>query len=480
MTGERPLPTLGRLLAIRTLLVAAASMLLLLGFFAVRYLNQREELTQHTLEVASAAIGAAVAEGRDPASWPLYRDYPKSYAFRVFDTSRPLGNQLWMAANAALLPPMPPPLPGEMDPVLRLHERFEALPRRAGEQRASNRWMYTDWQSIHARGVWVQVAMVGDPAWTLRGSLEKELFDHVLLPTAVLVPTMAIAMLLVIQRALRPLTWIAEQTRAVSLAAARGTALARLPKDGLTRELHDLVKSVNNMIGTVDSTLARERAFAADAAHELRTPLAVLRLRIADLPKGPVTQQLDEELAGLAHLVSQLLRFAQAEEVMAAEQCAINLANLARAVCEDMAPAAMGRGQKLAFAAAEQPVVVPGNPSLLGVALRNLVENALRAAPSGTTVTVSVTPDRITVDDRGPGVADVNKAVIFERLWQADRRRDGAGIGLALVRRIAQLHGGRVWVEDRRGGGARFVMQLSSEPEALSPHQGTLHQAAAG
>jgi signal transduction histidine kinase len=464
MTRRQP-PTLVRRLALRMALVAAASVVALFGFFLVRYLHSREELSQHTLEAAAVAIGAAIADDADPTTWPLYRNHPDAYAFRAFDTSLPSGRQLLIEANAKLLPPLPAARPGEPDPIRRLRERFEALPLPNG-QRTSNRWMLTDWQSIQARGIWVQVAMIGDPAWTMRAALEQEIFDHVVLPAGVLVPTMTLAMLLVIRRALRPLTRIAEATRTLSLAAARGTPLAPLPEDGLTRELRVLVRVVNALLGTLDATLTRQRAFAADAAHELRTPLAVLRLQVAELPKGPVTERLDEELAALAHLVGQLLRFAQADEVMATERHAFDVATVARLTCEDMAPAALARQHELAFVAPEQPVILTGNPALLAVALRNLVENALRASPSGSTVTVSVTPVGLTVEDSGPGVLDANKAKIFDRLWQADRRREGAGIGLALVRRIAQLHEGAVWVEDRPGGGARFVLRLTPLPEA--------------
>ena len=462
---RRQTPTLVRRLALRMALVAAASVVALFGFFMARYLNSREELSQHTLEAAAAAIGTAIADGDDPTRWPLYRNHPDAYAFRVFDTTLAPGRQLLIEANAALLPPLSPAGPAGGDPVRRLRERFEALPLVSG-QRTSTRWMLTDWQSIQARGIWVQVAMIGDPAWTMRAALEQEIVDHVLLPAGVLVPTMTLAMLLVIRRALRPLTRIAETTRTLSAAAARGTRLAPLPEDGLTRELRALVRVVNALLGTLDATLTRERAFAADAAHELRTPLAVLRLQVAELPKGPVSERLDEELTALAHLVSQLLRFAQADEAMAGERRAFDVAAVARLTCEDMAPAALAGQHELEFVAPEQPVVLPGNPALLAVALRNLVENALRASPRGSTVSVSVTPDGLTVEDSGPGVLDANKAKIFERLWQADRRRDGAGIGLALVRRIAQLHDGAVWVEDRPGGGARFVLRLAPLPEA--------------
>ena len=466
MHGRTP-TTLVRMLTVRMMLVAATAAVLLLAFFMAHYLRSPAELSQQTLEAQATTIATALANGQNPAQWPLYRDRPDAYGFRAFDKALPAGQRLLGQANAALLPPLPAPLPTggaeQIDPVLRLRERFEEVPQPNGT-RTANHWMLTSRHAVGGRGIWVQTVMLGDPQWLWMTALSDEMLVHVAVPVGVLVPTMTLAMLLVMRRALRPLESVARQTHALSRAAARGVALPPLSQNGLTRELVDLVGSVNTMLAKLDTALARERAFAADAAHELRTPLAVLRLQVAELPKGPVAKRMDEELATLAHLVGQLLRFAQAEEVMATERRIVDVTAVARTTCEELAPTAATRQQELAFSAPEQPVMMSGNPTLLSVALRNLVENALRATPPGGLVTVSVGPDGMVVEDNGPGVPDTHKPYIFDRLWQAERRREGAGIGLALVRRVAQLHDAAVWVEDRPGGGARFVLQLSRPP----------------
>jgi len=467
MTAPRTPQPLARLLAVRMTLVAAASALGLLALFMVHYLHRPYEMSEQTLTDEAAGIAAALVDGHDPGRWPLYQGNPHAYAFRAFDKSRPAGERLLAEANAALLPAMPAAPRGQADAVLGLREQFEALPRADG-MRASNGWMLTSGQTVQGRRIWVQAAMIGDPAWSLGRALGQEMIVHVAIPAGVLVPMMTLGIWVVMRRALRPLEQIAQQTRALGLAAARGTALAPLPENGLTRELGEVVRAVNVMLGELDRALARERAFAADAAHELRTPLAVLRLEVAELADGRMAKRLDEELAGLAHLVGQLLRFAQAEEVMASERRAVDVVEVARMTCEDLAPAALVREQELVFVAPEHTVMVSGNPTLLAIALRNLVENALRAAPSGGIVTVGITPQGLAVEDSGPGVPDAQKPHVFNRLWQADRRRDGAGIGLALVRRIAQLHDGAVWVEDRPGGGARFVLQLAPAAQATT------------
>lgn len=281
---------------------------------------------------------------------------------------------------------------------------------------------------------------------------------RVLLPSGLLILVMACAVLWVIRSALLPLQRVARETRALADMVAQGERMQPLAKDGLTLEMREVVRALNGMTARLNATIARERAFAADVAHELRTPLAVLRLQLAEPPPGQVARQLDEEVAALAHLVGQLLRFAQAEEAMASERRPCNLSAIARDVCEELAPSALRRRQELSFVAPDESLIVSGNPTLLAVAVRNLVDNALRVSPVEGLVTVSILAQGLAVEDSGPGVPDAHKPRVFDRLWQADRRRGGAGIGLALVRRVMQLHDGAVTVEHCSDGGARFVL----------------------
>jgi signal transduction histidine kinase len=128
----------------------------------------------------------------------------------------------------------------------------------------------------------------------------------------------------------------------------------------------------------------------------------------------------------------------------------------------------MRRGIVIEFDAPVAPVQVLGNAALIDIALRNVLDNAIRFAPTGSDVSVTVAPDAtVYVDDRGPGVADEYKELIFDRFRRADRSRGGAGIGLALVRRVARLHGGDVRVEDREGGGARFILSFAAPDIAV-------------
>ncbi len=437
---------------------SAAGLLLIIG---LQYGLETETLRRQTLVLEAAAIAKAIANGQNPALRPLYAQYPNAYAFRVFDQA--LGH-IWgtmPSANSTLLPPLPPAVEDPDDPVLRRDEQFGSLPQSAAPR--DDAWMLTVRMTARGRGFWVQTAMIGDPAWQWRFTIGKELLGDGLLPVGVLVPSLTLAILLTTYRALRPLTRIAEQARALGEAAASGRALTPLSAERLPREFADVVSALNAMIDRLDRSLARQRQFASDTAHELRTPLAVLRLKVAELPDRAQAAQLDEELAGLAQLIGEMLRFAHAEDVMATERQPMDIAAVVRDACGSLAARAVARGIELELIAPDEGLTLPSHAELLTALVRNLVDNALSIAPPGSTVTIRVEPPgRVIVEDEGPGVPDAQKTALFARLWRAERqRRDGAGIGLALVRRIAQLHGGDVWVEDRPGGGARFVAQLT-------------------
>ncbi len=149
---------------------------------------------------------------------------------------------------------------------------------------------------------------------------------------------------------------------------------------------------------------------------------------------------------------------------MARQRDSVDVGAVARKVCEELAGSALARRQEIEFDAPDNLMPVLGHPALIETAIRNVVDNALKYAAAGTTINVRVDPaSRVTVEDRGPGVADAHKELVFNRFWRGDRRRGtGAGIGLALVRRIAQLHGGDASVTDREGGGARFMLSFAA------------------
>ena len=150
-----------------------------------------------------------------------------------------------------------------------------------------------------------------------------------------------------------------------------------------------------------------------------------------------------------------------------------DLREISRAACEELALVAVAQRKLIEFDEPPTPVPASCNADFLGVAIRNVIENALHASPEGATVSISVGAGRkVTVEDRGPGIAEADKDLVFGRLWRRARREEdsaGAGIGLALVRRILDLHNGSAAIEDREGGGARFVLSIGSDSEWAEP-----------
>lgn len=260
--------------------------------------------------------------------------------------------------------------------------------------------------------------------------------------------------ILTIRGAVAPLRALSRQAEAIGPA----TTEIRLPCRNVPREILPLVQAVNNALDRLEEGFRVQRDFTADAAHELRTPLAVLTAHIDTLKDPEVAGPLRRDLAGMTHLVEQLLRVARVEALAVTPNDHADLAEIARDVAAYLAPMAIRAGRTIEVEAPETAVTVRGQPDALFHAVRNLVDNALRHTPAGTAVLLTITdaPPVLTVSDHGPGIPLERRADIFKRFWRSDRRTAGAGLGLAIVQRTMQAHGGAVLVEDAPEGGAQF------------------------
>ena len=400
----------------------------------------------------------AIANGHDPAAEAPFSSYPANYGFRVLEDVPLGGLRVINEVNSSILPPLPKDFAkaeGAPDEGS-IAEGFFDLGSLSGAASGADHWMISDLNQIGARKLWIQIAMVGDPAWLWGSVIETELIDHVVVPVGVLVPLMTLAAFFTVRQTLRPLSRVASQAEALGRAVRAGRTLQPLSIDGLPLEIVDVVVAINAMLDRLETSFLHQKQFTADVAHELRTPLAVLRLQVSDLPATAPAEQIIAEVEALGALVNQLLRLAQAEDAMLAARRPVDLSAVSRKVCEELAPLAVQRGQTIEFDAPQQKVVISGQADLVDIAVRNVVDNALKASPQDSTVAVTVSCNgTVSVDDQGPGIPDRHKKAIFTRFWRADPRRGGGvGIGLALVRRIVELHGGDVRVEDRAGGGA--------------------------
>ena len=326
-----------------------------------------------------------------------------------------------------------------------------------------DRWMLTDHEDIGEKAYWVQVVMIGDPGGRWWGVMADEMLEHVVIPVLTVVPALGLAMMLTTAIGLRPLERTARQVAALGEAVGTRPRFTPVSTEKLPLEFYEVVTAINAMLGKIERAFDLQKQFTSDAAHELRTPLAILLLQLDQLPPGPVVNEIRESVQKLTALIEELLQFAQAENASNEERQAVDLVAIAREVCEELASSAHNREQIVEFETPDRAVIIFGHRPLIEIAIRNVVNNALKYSPEGTTISVSVDPSsQVVISDAGPGIRDEYKELVFNRFWRGKRRPAGAGIGLAMVRRIAELYGGDVHVEDRTGGGTRVVLNFAA------------------
>jgi signal transduction histidine kinase len=266
--------------------------------------------------------------------------------------------------------------------------------------------------------------------------------------------------ILIVRRALVPVSRASSMARAID----PGRIDLRLPTRDVPKEVLPLVTAVNQALDRLEKGFRLQREFTADAAHELRTPLAVLRARVDTLEERGEVAALRADVETMSRIVNQLL------EVAELEATSIDLAEPVdlREVCNDvvamLGPLAIAHGKDIAVSGCRTPVLVRGNAIMLCQAVRNLAENALRHTPGGGTVEIEVTEaGTVNVLDEGPGISPSERELIFQRFWRRERSGSGAGLGLAIVARIAEMHAGRIELENRPAGGAVFSLRLKAQ-----------------
>lgn len=240
----------------------------------------------------------------------------------------------------------------------------------------------------------------------------------------------------------------------------------RLPEQSMPAEIVPLVHAVNQALERLEAGYRAQREFTADMAHELRTPLAIMRARVDSLDDMPMRQSLQNDIVNMTRTVNQVLDIAELEAFVVGGDSKADL----QAVCADavafMAPLAVNNAKTIALTGMETPVWVRGHAEALFRAVRNLIENAIRHTPAGGTVEVDVAADgTVRVFDEGPGVPLAQRETIFKRFWRQDRSRpESRGLGLAIVTRVAAAHDGTITVDDRPQGGSVFTLRLRPAP----------------
>lgn len=315
--------------------------------------------------------------------------------------------------------------------------------------------------SKRKNGLILQLATT-DPALFYEAFIDRLMGRLAIVGGIFLLVTLALNVV-ILRRSLAPLRRISREAAAIGPQATS----QRLSYQGIPVEVLPLVQAINAVLDRLEEGYMAQRDFIADAAHELRTPLAVLKAHLDVLDDREIAHSLEGDLLAMERLVSQLLSMAKLDAIRIAKDDAVDLSALAVAVVRHMGPIAYERGLEIEVVGGDIPVWVRGQGDSLFRALRNLVENAIRHGPTGSVITLRVTgrPAGIEVEDRGPGIPGDMRHSIFQRFWRGDRDRhcdDGAGLGLSIVAATMALHGGTIDVGDTPGGGATLSMRFPS------------------
>jgi signal transduction histidine kinase len=302
----------------------------------------------------------------------------------------------------------------------------------------------------------IQIAQPAD----VREALARAAAGRVVIPVILLLPIMIGAVAWIVSRGLLPLRFVAAE---VQRRDAR--SLAPLGTGHLPSEIEPLVSELNRLLERLQRAFFAQRAFIADAAHELRSPLTALRLQLQLLDRARDEEERFEARARLGaaveraiHLAEQLLALARSEPEAAIDFERVDLAAVAAEGIKDAHDLAVAKNIDLGLDAASS-LDIQGNREALRMLVRNLVDNAVRYTPPGGTVQVrcSCTSEQavLEVNDTGPGIAPADRGRVFDRFYRAAAQERGTGLGLAIVKAIAERHGAHVDLGEAPGGGLR-------------------------
>ena len=421
----------GRSIRRRLLLALLATTLLIWGATLLfSYRDTRHELDElldaHLAQSTSlliAQIGHETDEIDEEHS-PRLHDYQRKVAFQIWERGK------WLILHSASAP------------NVRLSPSDHGF---SDSQVGGSTWrVYSAWDD--ARHFLIQVGERREA----RDALAKTIARNMLLPLLIALPVLGLLIWFSVTRALRPLRVLGSQ-----VAVQDADNLAPIHAATAPDEVLPLVEGLNTLFARVRASIESERSFTADAAHELRTPLAAIRTQaqVARAAGGDAERRhaLDNVIAGCdrtAHLMDQLLTIARLEPTPAVQRETVDLQALVANVVADLAPAAIAKDVDLQLAQGAA-VPVAGSPGLLAIMVRNLIDNAIRYTARHSAVDVAVTPTadgaEFSVLDQGPGISEGEIDRVWDRFYRVlGSGETGSGLGLSIVKRIAELHGAEV------------------------------------
>jgi len=444
----------GRLLALVLGLVVAVW----LATAALTWIDVRHELDElldsHLAQAAALLVVQQAGEIDDDQGGidaPTLHRYAPKVAFQVFHDGR-----LALRSVNAPVAPM-------LDLDGRAADGFSTVEIGAGA-----------WRVFATRGRESDVQVFVGEQVESRDAILWAVLRSSLGPMLLAIPLLALAAWFAVSRGVAPLRLLGR-----TLAQRRPDALEPVGVSGAPSEMAPMLEALNGLFRRIAELLESERRFTADAAHELRTPIAAIRAQ-AQVALGAAED--DERQRALratlrgcdraTRLVEQLLTLSRLESGAAPALVAVDLAALARQVVAEAAPAALGKQQTIEVDA-DGPCTVQGDATLLSVMLRNLVDNAVRYSPGGATVKLAVAAEhgaaRLLLDDSGPGLSPADLQRVGERFFRViGSSQEGSGLGWSIARRIAAVHRAVVRV-GRSGSLGGLSVEIAFPAEGAAP-----------
>ena len=306
-----------------------------------------------------------------------------------------------------------------------------------------------------------------------RETLVSEVLWAVIIPQSILILLAGASVWMGVSRSLAPIEQLHD-----AIGNRSHLDLSPIEEKPAPREVQPLLHAINDLMQRLSQVLRLQRHFIADAAHQLRTPLAGLTTQtdyaLRQTDPGALQHALRQIRAGIDRtnrLVDQLLALARAEAgpdtTLKFE--VVDLNDLASTLTAEWVPHAIRKHIDLGYDGPGKPIAQVGDALLLRVMLGNILDNAIRYTPPGGKITVRLTVDErllLTIEDNGPGIPPAERERVFERFYRvSDNGESGSGLGLAIVREIARAHGARVWLEDAgQAHGTRVTIEFERPP----------------
>ncbi len=297
----------------------------------------------------------------------------------------------------------------------------------------------------------------------IRQEIIREIALSTLIEQILLIPTLLLLLIWLIQRYFRPINELRS-----AITQRNVHRLDRIHVTDHTVELDPLVNALNSLLSELEQAWQREKRFTRAAAHELKTPLTILRLNAENALQSNDPEQLRGDLENILkgiertdRLIHQLLTLAKVDSLSERVFNTIELTPLLQTVVADLAPLALRQEQDISLSSLD--VQVSGDPMLLGVLFRNLIDNAIRYSGANSEIQVQVTQNKnaikVSVSDTGPEIAQETRERIFEQFYRGHSETgDGAGLGMSICKDIALLHNATIEIAPRENGMNTFVI----------------------